>query len=64
MTGNAVAWNQMLEDKRANQAREFETNRHNIRTEAETKRSNLANEKIERGKIGAGFAGSVLKAIF
>lgn len=64
MTGNAVAWNQMLEDRRANQAREFETNRHNIRTEQEAKRSNLASEQVEREKAYAGLAGSIVKAIF
>jgi hypothetical protein len=44
MTANQIAWQNMLESRRSNRAREAETNRANLATEGETKRANLAKE--------------------
>lgn len=55
MTANQIAYQNMLEARRSNQARELENSRHNLATEAhntsalaETIRSNKANEALGR----------------
>lgn len=44
MTANQIAWQNMLETRRANVARELETNRSNVARETETNRANVAKE--------------------
>lgn len=46
MTANQIAWQNMLENKRANVAKEGETKRHNVVTEVETGRHNKSTESL------------------
>lgn len=44
MTSNQIAWQNAMESRRSNLAREAETNRSNVARETETNRHNLADE--------------------
>lgn len=46
MTSNQIAYQTLLESKRANQAKELENFRSNSAREAETRRANVASESI------------------
>lgn len=51
VTTNQIAYQNYLETRRANQAREQETARSNLAKEYETKRSNIAQENISYGEL-------------
>lgn len=46
MTANSLAYNKLLEESRANRAREYETHRANTAQEAELQRSHRASENL------------------
>lgn len=46
MTANQIAYWNLVETKRANQAKEMETNRSNVAKETETQRHNVEQEQL------------------
>jgi hypothetical protein len=53
LTHNTIAYASLMETKRTNEAREYETHRANVVLEEEAKRSHLAAEQLQRASIAA-----------
>lgn len=63
MTTNQIAYWNLKESQRANQARENENVRSNMARETETKRHNTTNELIDAVEAGTKIADTILKPI-